>query len=166
MLGAFCNTGTALDAIACESSLANHGSRCRDVLMHALVPTVSKRCVVGGETHWDVHPFWARQAVSASCAGDLVALRDMLTRESYRRYLGIFERSGKRCVGCLDVPQQLLLRVHSRQHHGNLGMIPYPAKRQPYRVVADTGVGKRDARFLRKIACKLATKKGLHDDDG
>ena len=79
MLGALLKAGSALDAIARETRLTHHGPRCRDVLVHALVPAVSERRVVGREAHGDVHPFGTRHAVPASRARNPVASRDVLT---------------------------------------------------------------------------------------
>lgn len=53
MLGALIKAGTAPDTIACETCITYHSARCRDVLMHTLVPAMSERRVVRGKAHED-----------------------------------------------------------------------------------------------------------------
>ena len=91
MLRALLNAGSAPDAIAREASIAHHGPRCRDVLVHALVPAVSERRVVGSEAHGDVDSFGTRHAVPAPRARNPVVLRDMITSLLDRGLLSSFE---------------------------------------------------------------------------
>ena len=91
MLRALLNAGSAPDAIAREASIARHGPRCRDVLVHTLVPAMSERSVIGGEAHGDVDSFGARHAVPAPRARNPVVLRDMLTSLLDRGLLSSFE---------------------------------------------------------------------------
>lgn len=112
MLGALLKADATSDAIAGEMGITHHGSRYCDVLLHTLVPTMGKGSVVSGEAHGDIHPFRAWKTIPAARARDLIALRDLLAGDLHSHGFGILKRARKRRLSCIDVLQQLLLRVH------------------------------------------------------